>query len=140
MSFIGKLHEISFYGLITTIISLATHKTTIPELAEAGFHVDTIPSFFLCVLFWTSVLFIPIAVIGAFSTKYQDLGEGLSFSSNNLFIIMIAHIGEEILGIVLTPFWFLRYLFSRELTGIIIVDTATYVLEVIFFVIAYFTI
>lgn len=38
MSFIGKLHEISLYGLITNIICLFTGKTMFSALYEAVFR------------------------------------------------------------------------------------------------------
>ena len=107
MSILGKFHEISFYSLISTIICLCTGKTTFAALWDAKLNVTSFSTFFLAFLFWACVLFIPIAIIGAFATKYGDGGEGLSFKSDNLFVIFFAHIAEEILGLFLTPFWFL---------------------------------
>lgn len=68
-------------------------------------NITSFSTFFLAFLFWACVLFIPIAIIGAFATKYGDGGEGLSFKSDNLFVIFFAHIAEEILGLFLTPFF-----------------------------------
>ena len=42
-------------------------------------NVTNFSTFFLAFLFGACVLFIPIAIIGAFATKYGDGGEGLSF-------------------------------------------------------------
>ena len=78
-------------------------------------NVTNFSTFFLAFLFGACVLFIPIAIIGAFATKYGDGGEGLSFKSDNLFVIFFAHIAEEILGLFLTPFWFLIDLFRKRL-------------------------
>lgn len=76
----------------------------------------------------------PIAVIGAFATKYGDGGEGLSFKSDNLFVIFFAHIAEEILGLFLTPFWFLIDVFRKRLDDVgKAVDYITYAIELIFF-------
>lgn len=113
MSFIGKLHEIAFYALITVI---------------GCFMKGTMSS---KILLWTAVVYVVIAVIGAFSTKYSDEGIGISFISNNIIVIMFAHIAEEILGIIFTPFCFLRDLFSKELTFINILDYITFTIEVI---------
>ena len=70
MSIIGKLHEFSLYGLITTIICLINNKISFASLRYAATHIGNFRELFLCYLFWSSVLFIPIAIIGAFSTKY----------------------------------------------------------------------
>ena len=88
---------------------------------------------FPCISFLACVLFIPIAVIGAFAAKYGDGGEGLTFKSDNLFVIFFAHIAEEILGLFLTPFWFLIDLFRKRLDDGKAVDYITYVIELIFF-------
>lgn len=132
MSFIGKLHEISFYGLIATLISLIAKKTSVDELCEAAFHPCSFITYFLCFLFWASVLFIPIAIVCAFATKYGDAGAGLTFASENIFVIVFAHIAEELLGLILTPFWFLKDLFTRNFDGWKIVDYVTYLIEIIF--------
>ena len=132
MSLLGKLHEISFYGLITTIIAVVNNKTTVGELLKYATATDSIKTSFLAYMFWSSILFIPIAIICAFATKYADAGEGLSFSSDNIVVIMFAHIGEELLGLILTPFWFLKYVFTHTLTGWRAFDCFTYLLELIF--------
>ena len=98
MSFIGTLHEISFYGLIVSIWGLICKKITIQQLISSATHPDGFKMIFLCYLFWASVLFIPLAVIGAFVTKYVDDGEGLSFSSDKIVVIIFAHVGEELLA------------------------------------------
>lgn len=113
MSILEKFHEISFYSLISTIICLCTGKTTFSALWDAKLNVTNFTTFFLAFLFGVCVLFIPIAIIGAFVTKYGDGGEGLSFKSDNLFVIFFAHIVEEILGLFLTPFRFLIDLFEK---------------------------
>lgn len=141
MSFIGKLHEISFYGLISAIISIITGKASISSLFHAGFHVTDFPSFFLAFMFWSAVVFIPIAIIGSFATKYHDGGEGLSFQSDKLLVIFFAHIAEEILGLISTPFWFLRDVFTHNLTdGWKIFDYITYLLELAFIAIGFISI
>ena len=136
MSILGKFHEISFYSLISTIICLFTGKTTVAALWDAKLNITSFSTFFLAFLFWACVLFIPIAVIGAFATKYGDDGEGLSFKSDNVFVIIFAHIAEEILGLFLTPFWFLVDFFKKRLDDDgKAVDYITYVVELIFFAI-----
>ena len=103
-------------------------------LVTCFFLIRFICVLFLAFLFWACVLFIPIAIIGAFETKYGDGGEGLSFKSDNLFVIFFAHIAEEILGLFLTPFWFLIDLFRKRLDDDgKAVDYITYVIELIFF-------
>lgn len=136
MSILGKFHEISFYSLISTIICLCIGKTTFAALWDAKLHVISFSTFFLAFLFWACVLFIPIAIIGAFATKYGDGGEGLSFHSDNIAVIIFAHIAEEILGLFLTPFWFLVDLFKKRLDDDgKAADYITYVIELIFFAI-----
>lgn len=115
MSVLGKLHEISFYSFISTIICLCTGKTKVSALWKAKLNITSFSTFFLAFLFWGCVLFIPIAIVSAFATKYGDNGEGLSFKSNNLFVIFFAHIAEEILGLFLSPFWFLVDFFRKRL-------------------------
>lgn len=127
----GKLHEISFYGLIATIVSLASEKVSPNDLWYAAFHPESFLTIFECFLFWASVLFIPIAVIGAFCTKYSDGGWGLTFGSDNILVIIFAHIAEEILGIIATPFWFLKDLFTKELNDEKILDYVTYIIELV---------
>lgn len=136
MSILGKFHEISFYSLISTIICLCTGKTTLAALWDAKLNVTSFSTFFLAFLFWACVLFIPIAIIGAFATKYGDGGEGLSFKSDNVIVIIFAHIAEEILSLFLTPFWFLVDFFKKRLDDDgKAVDYITYVVELIFFAI-----
>lgn len=136
---IGKLHEICLYGLLVNIISIVCKKVDISTLWNAAMHVDNFATFFYAYLFWASVLFIPIAVIGALYTKYVDKGEGLSFASDKLLVILFAHIGEELLGLVLTPFWFLKDLIKHTLRGIWKkIDYIMYAVEVIVIVIGVF--
>lgn len=138
MSFIGKLHEISLYGLISAVVALICGKATFSSLYQASVHITNFSSFFLCYLFWASVAFLPIAVIGSFATKYSDDGEGLTFQSNNLAVIFFAHIAEEILGLISTPFWFLRDLFTHNLDdGWKIFDYISYFVELIFIAIGF---
>ena len=134
MSILGKFHEISFYSLISTIICLCTGKTTLSALWDVKLNVTSFLTFFLAFLFWACALYIPIAIIGAFATKYGDGGEGLSFKSDNIIVIIFAHIAEEILGLFLTPFWFLVDLFKKRLDDDgKVVDYITYVIELVFF-------
>lgn len=134
MSILGKFHEISFYSLILTIICLCAGKATFSAVWNAKLNVTNFSTFFLAFLFWACVLFIPIAIIGAFATKYGDGGEGLSFKSDNIIVIIFAHIAEEILGLFLTPFWFLVDFFKKRLDDDgKAVDCITYVVELIFF-------
>lgn len=132
MSFIGKIHEISLYGFITAIVCLFVGKTSFEVLWESATHPISFAMFFNCIIFWESVLFIPIAIIGAFATKYSDGGEGLTFKSDNLAVIAFAHIAEELLGLLLTPFWFLKDLFTKNLDGWKIFDYITYAIELLF--------
>lgn len=134
MSVIGKFHEVSFYGLLSTIVCLCMGKITVSDLWEAKLDVTSYSTFFLAFLFWACILFVPIAIIGAFATKYGDGGEGLSFNSDNLFVIAFAHIAEEILGLFLSPFWFLIDLFRQNLDDDgKLVDYITYAMELVFF-------
>lgn len=132
MSIIGKMHEISLYGLITSVICLCTGKITIKTLLESAFVVDGFLTFFQAYLFWSVVIFIPIAIVGAFATKYVDGGEGLTFVSDNIVIIFFSHIAEELLGLILTPFWFLKDLFTKNFNAWKIVDYVTYSVELLF--------
>ena len=51
-----------------------------------------------------------------------------------IVVIIFAHIAEEILGLFLTPFWFLVDLFKKRLDDDgKAVDYITYVVELIFF-------
>lgn len=131
MSFLGKLHEISLYGLIATIFSLVTKKVSVSLLWNTAFHPTSFITFFLCFLFWSSALYVPIAIIAAFATKYSDDGEGLTFISNNIVVIIFAHIAEELLGLILTPFWFLKDLFTKNFTVWKVIDYTTYAIELI---------
>lgn len=132
MSIIGKLHEISFYGLIVTIVCLITKTLSINTLLQASIHPSSFSTVFICYLFWSTVLYIPIALVGAFSTKYRDGGEGLLFTSNHIWVIIFSHIAEEILGLILTPFWFLKDAFTKEFTVWKVVDYIMYFCELVF--------
>lgn len=108
-------------------------KTSFSELWAAKLQVTSFLTFFLVFLFWVCALYIPIAIIGAFATKYGDGGEGLLFKSDNIVVIIFAHIAEEILGLFLTPFWFLVDFFKKRLDdGGKVIDYITYVVELIF--------
>ena len=135
MSFTGKLHEISFYGLITTVACLLLKKIQFSELINYGFHPIGFPAFFFCYLFWASVLFIPIAVICAYETKYVDHGEGLTFESQFILVIIMSHIAEEILGLILSPFWLLKDIYTKNFDFWKVVDYVTYAMLVIFIII-----
>jgi hypothetical protein len=135
MSFLGKLHEISLYGLLTTIICLLLKITSFEVLLQSSICVNSFVSLYNSILFWCSILFIPIAVICAFSTRYTDDGDGLTFKSDNLLVIAFAHIAEEILGLFLSPFWFLKDLFSGGLTTWKSIDYTLYAVELLFFII-----
>ena len=132
MAFFGKLHEISLYGLAAAILCLVKKKITIALLWSAKFRVSGFWGFFYTYLFWASVLFIPIAIIGALVTKYVDDGEGLTFDSDNFFVIIFAHLAEEILGLVLTPIWFIKDLVTGDLEFIKVVDYVLWVVEIIY--------
>lgn len=132
MSIIGKIHEISLYGLITSVICLCTGKITVKTLWESAFVVEGFLTIFQAYLFWSMVIFIPIAIVGAFATKYVDGGEGLTFVSDNIVIIFFSHIAEELLGLILTPFWFLKDLFTKNFNAWKIVDYVTYSVELLF--------
>lgn len=139
MSILGKLHEISLYGLVTNIICLCTGRTNFSTLFEAAFHPGGFAMFFQAYLFWASVLFIPLAIIGAFATRFSDGGVGLTFYSDNLFVIAFAHIAEDLLGLFLTPFWFLKDLFMKNLDDRWkMFDYVTYVVELFFVLIGVF--
>lgn len=129
MSILVKIHEISFYGLISTIISLVCQKISLSALRISAFQPDGLAGAFLCYLFLASVLFVPIAIIGAFYTKYSDWGRGLSFTSSNIIVILFAHIAEELLGLILSPFWFLKDVFTRNLNVWKSIDYALYAIE-----------
>ena len=132
MSLIGTLHEISMYGLIACIICLLRGTVTREKLKKSAFHPSGFSGFFRAYLFWASVLFIPIAVIGAFATKYADFGAGLSFNSSNIIVIMFAHIAEELQGLLLSVFWFLKDLFTHGLSFAKIIDYLVYFALVVY--------
>jgi len=137
MSILGKLHEFSFYGLLSAIISILTKITSFEQMKKCAFQVHSFRDFFLAYLFWSSILFIPIAIVGAFSTKYGDFGEGLQFKSNNIIVIIFAHIAEELLGLFLTPFWFLKDIFSNDLTVSKAIDYILYFAEIVFIILGF---
>ena len=78
--------------------------------------------------------FIPVAVICAFGTKYADNGEGLLFTSDNIVIIMFGHLVEDALGIMGTPFWFLKDVFTHDWDTWKVVDYVFYLLLIAFIV------
>jgi hypothetical protein len=139
MSIVGKIHEISFYGLVVTIVCLIKNKLSFSALYYGAFHATNFITYFEFYLFWSSVLYIPIAIIGAFYTKYVDDGEGLLFDSDSILVIIFGHVAEEILGIVGTPFWFLKDLFTQELDEYgKIIDYITWLIEIIIIAIGIF--
>lgn len=135
MSILGKIHEISFYGLLTSIICFINQRITFNSLFDAAFNPNNFSMFFQAYLFWASVLFIPIAIIGAFATKYGDGGSGLTFKSDNIVVIIFSHIAEELLGLLLPPFWFLKDLFTKNFDAWKVVDYVLYVIELLFILI-----
>lgn len=112
MSFIGKFHEIALYAFLTSIVLLVLGKGTL---------------YFVLITF---VPFIIIALIGALVTKYYDKGEGLTFESDKILVIMFSHIAEEILGLILTPVWFIKDLIKKSFNGWKIFDYITYTIEI----------
>ena len=52
MSIIGKLHEFSFYGLISTILCLINKWVSFDLLRNAATHIDGFRGLFLIYLFW----------------------------------------------------------------------------------------
>lgn len=139
MSIIGKIHEISLYGLIANIICLINGKTSFSMLGEAAFSPDGIDMFFQCYLFWASVLYIPVAIVGAIITRFIDDGEGLLFKSDNVFVIIFAHIAEELLGLFLTPIWFIKDLITGDLDeDWKMFDYITYAMELVFILLGFF--
>lgn len=131
ISFIGKLHEITFYCLIATIFCLVKGAFSVETLWYSAFDPSAIKGFFQCVLFWGSVSFVPVAIIGAFCTKYLDKGKGLFFESKSLVVIFFAHIAEEVLGLIISPFWFLFDIFTGRLTFWKTLDFILYVIELV---------
>ena len=71
----------------------------------------------------------PVAIIVAIRTKQND--DGLTFTSNHVFVIIFAHIAEEILGLLLTPFWALRYTINKDWEFYRALDTILYLIEVL---------
>ena len=139
MSILGKIHEFFFYGLLSAIIGLISEITCIEEMKKCAFQVHSFRNFFLAYLFWSSIFFLPIAIVGAFSTKYGDFGEGLQFKSNNIIVIIFAHIAEELLGLFLTPFWFLKDIFSNNLTVSKAIDYILYFAEIVFIILGFYS-
>jgi hypothetical protein len=117
MEYLGKIHEIALYTLITSVIVMVIGR---PHLIYF--------LFFGCALFF----FLLISIIGAVCTKYFDKGEGLTFQSDNVVVIMFAHLAEEILGLVLTPLWFIRDVITDKFDDAWkIFDYVSYYVEVI---------
>lgn len=136
MSFIGSLHELSLYGLVAAIICLLRRDISLQLLWQAAFHPTGLVGIFICYLFWASVLFLPIAIIGALVTKYIYHGEGLMFESDNILVIIFAHIAEEIISFFCTPVWFFIDLFKGTLLDPLkILDHLFYILHITFMVI-----
>lgn len=132
MVFIGKMHEISMYGLIANFICLFSGKISVSSLVRSATQIYDISTFFHSYMFWATILFVPIAIMGAFATKYVDEGEGLLFKSDNIIVIIFAHIAEELLGLICTPFWFLKDLFTHDLDDTWKkVDYITYAIEIL---------
>lgn len=132
MALVGLFHQFAFYGLVTALFCIFNGRLTFGDLYHCAFSVKSFIDFFKCYLFWSCALFLPISIIGAFETKYLDLGEGLTFDSDNILVIMFAHIAEEILGLVLAPFWFLKDLFTDELDLLKVADYIILVIQIIF--------
>ena len=143
---VGKLHEISFYGLIAAVLCVVMGWTTIGEMCAYAFNPLGWPDLFLAYMFWASVCFIPLAILGAILTKVIDSGEGLSFKSNKILVIMFAHIAEEIIGLVATPIWFFKEIICvifhhpKESDSWKIIDFATYFIEIAFIAVGLYTV
>lgn len=137
--FLGKIHEIVFYGLVAAILCVATSLTTVSAITECALRPTGISNFFLSYLFWCSVGFIPASIICAFGTKYADGGEGLLFQSSSIVIIMFGHLFEDLLGMVGTPFWFLKDLFAHDWNVWKIVDYLFYLVLVSFIAVGVFS-
>lgn len=86
MSFIGKLHEISLYGIISFVVNLIRGTTTFSSVHSSGFNPEGFVGIFEAYMYWALVLYIPIAIVCAFYTKFADDGEGLLFTSDNIFV------------------------------------------------------
>ena len=130
--FLGKLHEVFSYGLISAVVCLCFGLVDFPSLASCAFAPVGIPNYFGFYMFWTLVGFLPISVVCAFATKYADNGDGLLFHSDSIVIIMFGHLFEDILGLFGTPFWFLKDLFSHSLGGWKTADYAFYLVLILF--------
>lgn len=130
--FLGKIHEVFLYGLISAIACIFTGLIGFDDLLSHAILPTGVPDYFLFYLFWSIAGFIPISVICAFATKYADNGEGLLFQSSSIVIIMFGHLFEDLLGLIGTPFWFLRDLFTHELGGWKTIDYIFYLILVIF--------
>lgn len=136
MSILGKIHEILLYGVISAIICMVKGAISPAELFYSGLEPTGFIRIFYSYMFWSVILFLPISFIGALATKYLDYGRGLTFKSYKIVIIMFAHVGEDLLGLVLTPFWFLIDLISKKLNDAWkLFDYATYAIEIVFIVI-----
>ena len=131
---LGKVHEVFSYGLFAAIACVVTGLTDIPSLISCSLAPSGVPNYFQFYLFWASVGFIPVAVICAFGTKYADNGEGLLFTSDNIVIIMFGHLVEDALGIMGTPFWFLKDVFTHDWDTWKVVDYVFYLLLIAFIV------
>lgn len=132
MVIFGKIHEISFYGLLSTLYCLLTGRIQFWDLYYCANNIYGLSDLFGAYMFWSTVLFIPIAIICALATKFLDDGEGLSFLSGNLLVIIFAHIAEEICGLVITPIWFLKDLITQNFEDWWkIVDYVTYFIEIV---------
>ena len=129
-----KIHEVFSYGLVATIACLAIGLTTVPEVLSHAMQPAGVPAYYLFFLFWTTIGFIPISIVCAFGTKYADNGEGLLFTSESIVIIMFGHLFEDLLGIIGSPFWFLKDLFTHNWDSWKIADYVIYLLLVAFFV------
>ena len=125
---LGKVHEVFSYGLVATITCLIAGLTTITEILSYALQPAGVPAYFLFYLFWATFGFIPISVICAFATKYGDGGEGLLFTSDSIVIIMFGHFFEDLLGMVGSPFWFLKDLFTNNWDSWKIADYFIYLL------------
>ena len=86
-------------------------------------------------MFWASVAFIPLGIIGAFMTELRDNGVGLTFTSNNPVVIFFAHIGEELLGLILSPIWFIKAIINHSFTFATIIDYLVYFAEIAFIIV-----
>ena len=135
---LGKLHELAFYGLLATIFCLLRDKITIDILISNIINYKSFKSLFIMYLFWSTVLFFPVAIIAAYRTKHNN--DGLTFSSNNIIVIIFAHIAEELLGLILTPIWTIMYTIKKDWDFYKILDTILYFIEVIFIIIGLYTI